>query len=259
MNVTIRMIGMATTFFWIFLIAFSASAMYSVKDVYFDFEKPQISITADSELLLSLPINIVNNGYYDIGPFHITTEVSDVDGNLITRGSTLIPIIRKGIGVNGFHNITLDINDLLTNRSYYLFDDTGLRIAEFVNLKIAEIIPIQASTNFSIPWGAPLYNFTLGKPETETFDLTHFKVIIPISFENHAFYDIFGNIQISMYNSAELFVGQGQTEIEVPQYSPYNGLVEFYVSMTEFTSSGHFEVFFQTQLFNYGPLVIPYG
>jgi hypothetical protein len=140
-----------------------------------------------------------------------------------------------------------------------LFNDTELRIAEFVSLRIAEIIPIQVTTNSSFPWGAPLYNFTLGKPEAEAFNLTHFRVIVPVSFENHAFFDVAGNIQVSMYNSAESFISQGQAIIEVPQHSPYNGFVEFYVLMTEFTSSGHFEVYFLTQLCNYGPLMIPYG
>jgi len=54
-------------------------------------------------------------------------------------------------------------------------------------------------------------------------------------------------------------VGEGQTNIEAHHNSPYNGHLELYVSMGGMTESGHFEVYFLTSLFNYGPLVIPYG
>lgn len=259
MRIPIRMIGIATTFFWIFLIAFFISAVYSAKDVHFQFSEPQICVTADNEVVLSLPVAIENRGFYNIGFFNITTEISDEEGFAITHGSTFIPVIKRNDVETITHNMTIDINNLLNADQSYLFNDAELRIYQMVSMRIAEAIPVQASTNLSMPWGAPFYNFGLGEPESADFNLTHFRVTVPVSFENHASFDIAGNIQIRMYNETDLLVADGETAIEVPQHSPYNGFVEFYVLISKRTNSGRFEVYFLTPFFTYGPLVIPYG
>ena len=259
MRIPIRMIGIATTFFWTFLIAFFVSAVYSIKDVHFDFGKPQMDITSDNKVVFSLPVSITNRGFYNIGSFNISTEVSDKEDFTITRGSTFIPVINKNDVATITHNMTIDVNDLLQRDKNYLFNDTELKIYEALSMRIADVIPVQASTNFSVPWSAPLYNFTLGKFEYATHNLTHFRVVVPISFENHAFFDLVGNIQIQMHNSTDILVSEGQTNIETHHNSPYHEYLELYVSMAEMTESGHFEVYFLTLLFNYGPLVIPYG
>jgi len=253
------MIDIATTFFWIFLIAFFISAVYSVKDVHFNFGQPQIEVTSDNKIIFSQPMSITNMGFYNIGSFNISTEVVDKEGFTITRGSTFTPVINKNDTVTITHNMTIDVNDLLQRDKNYLFNDTELKIYETVGLSIAEVIPVQGSTNFSMPWGAPLYNFTLGKAEYTAYNLTHVKVVVPISFENHAFFDLVGKIQIQMYNSINIVVGEGQTNIEAHHNSPYNGHLELYISMGGITASGHFEVYFLTTFFNYGLLVIPYG
>lgn len=259
MRIPIRMIGIATTFFWIFLIIFSVSAFYSVKDLQFDFGEPQLGLTSDNELLFSLPITIANNGYYNIGFFKIMTEISDEKGFIIMQGSTLVPVIGKGEKVTITHNMTINVNDILQSNESYLFNDADLKIYAMAGMRIAELIPVQASTNFSMPWGAPLYNFTLGEIQYAGYNLTHLGAVVPISFENHAFFDLAGDIQIRMYNDINALLGEGQTNIEAGQHSPYNGHVELYVSAVGISESGYFEVYFLTPLFNYGPLVIPYG
>lgn len=259
MRIPIRMIGIATTFFWIFLIAFFVSAVYSVKDVHFDFGEPQMDVTSDNKVVFSLPVSIANGGFYNIGSFNISTEISDKEGFTITRGSTFVLVIKKNDVVTITHNMTTDVNDLLQRDKNYLFNDTELKIYEALSMRIADVIPVQASTNFSMPWGAPLHNFTLGKPAYAPYNSTHFRITVPISFENRAFFDLVGNVQIQMYNSADILVGEGQTNIEAHHNSPYHGYLELYVSMVGMSESGHFDVYFLTPLFNYGPLVIPYG
>jgi hypothetical protein len=253
------MIGLATTFFWIFLIAFFVSAVYSLKDVHFDFGDPQTNLTSDNKFILSIPVSIINKGFYDIDSFNMSTEVFDREGLSIARGSTFIPIITKNASVTVTHNMTIDINDLLERYQDYLFNDTEVKIHEVVGMKIGDMVPLQASANFSVPWGAPLYNFTLGKAEYAAHNLTHFRAVVPVSFENHAPFDVVGTIQTRMYNSADEVIGNGQTSIEAYHNSPYNGYLELYVPITGITESGRFEIYFQTLLFNYGPLVISYG
>jgi hypothetical protein len=257
MRIPIRMISIATTFFWIFLIVFLVSAVYSAKDVRFNFGEPQIGLTSDNKILFSLPITIDNKGYYNIGCFNLTTEILDREGFRITRASTFIPVIEKDRQVTATHNVTIDINDL-QNSHDYLFNDTELEVRETVSIKLAEGIPVQASTNLSMPWGAPLYNFTLGEIEYAGLNGTHMTVTVPISFENHASFDLTGSIQMSMYNSISSLVSEGQTKIETPQNTQYYGHIELNVPITGITENGYFEVYFLTPLFEFGPLVIPY-
>ena len=253
------MLSIATTFFWLSLILFFVSAAYSVKDVRLDFGEPQIDTTSDYKILFSLPITVDNKGYYSIGSFNVTTEISDKEGFIITRSSTFISKIEQGKEITTAHNVTIDIDALSQDNQEYLFNDTELEIHEIIGLKLADVIPVQASTNFSIPWGAPLYNFTLGKIEYSAYNRTHTRAIVSISFENHAFFDLTGSVQIGMYKSPNIFLGQGQITINASQSAQYRGHIELTVPIAKISENGYFEAYFLTPLFNFGPLVIPYG
>jgi hypothetical protein len=259
MRIPIRTIGIATTVFWIFLIAFFVSAAYSARDIQFNFGDPQTGMNADNELFFSLPITIINKGFYNIGNFNVTSRIADRDGLEITHGSTLIPIIRRDEEIRAFHNVTLDVNDLLQRDQNYLFKDGEIRIHETVDLKLAEIIPVQAEANSTVPWGAPLYNFVIGEPQYLAYNTTHFKATVSISFENHAFFDLTGSIQLQMYNNANRHTGYGETAFVAPQHARCDGAVEFYVPISGVTSSGRFEAYVFSPLFSCGPWVIPYG
>ena len=259
MRIPIRMIGIATTFFWIFLIAFAVTAVYSLKDVQFDFGEPQTGTTADNRLFFSMPIKIFNRGFYDIGYFNVTSQITSGDGAIVASGTTFVPVIRKGEEITTSHMVTVSIGDLLQSNRNYLFNNTELRICESVGMRVAEMIPVQASTSFSVPWGAPLYGFALGAPEYSTYNATHLRVVVPVSFENHSFFDLAGTVQLRMFNSTGVYAGFGQTSVGARQGSSYDGLVEFYVGASRLTRSGSFEVSFLSSVFNYGPWVIPYG
>ena len=62
-----------------------------------------------------------------------------------------------------------------------------------------------------------------------------------------------------MYNSSDVLVGEGQTDFKAVERSPFHGFVELYALTSDLTDIGRFEVYFSTMLFDYGPLVIPYG
>jgi len=259
MRIPIQMLSIATTFFWLFLILFFVSAVYSVKDVRLDFGEPQIDTTSEYKILFSLPITVDNKGYYSIGSFNVTTEISDKEGFIITRSSTFISKIEQGKEIKTAHNVTIDIEALSQDNQEYLFNDTELEIHEIIGLKLANVIPVQDSTNFSIPWGAPLYNFALGKIEYMAYNRTHIRAIVSISFENHAFFDLTGNIQISMYKNPNIFLSQGQTTVNASQSAQYRGQIELTVPIAGISENGYFEAYFLTPFFNFGPLVIPYG
>lgn len=259
MNITIRMIGVATTIFWIFLIVFAISAAYSAKDIEFRFGEPQTAVTADNQLLLSLPITVVNRGLYNIDHFNVTSSVSDPYGSEITRSSTLVSVIRKGQNVTAYHNFTLSIDDLLQNYQSYVFNDTDLVVNESVGFWLAEVIPVQASGNVTMPWGAPLYGFTVGEPTARAYNSTHSLISVPVRFENHAFFDLAGTLEVHLRNTRHQ-IGQGQTDIMVTQGSRYDGFVDVYVTNSHAnTTRGSIEFYFSCPYFSYGPLVIPFG
>ena len=263
MNVPIRMLGIATSIFWIMLIAFIALAAYSVKDLNFDFGEPQFAIAPDGEFTFSLPVYIDNRGYYSLKEFHLSTVFSDAEGVKISRDSTFVPVIPHGESTTIVHNVTLSMDRLLERGEQYLFNDNDLNVSVTAGLNFAELLPAQISMNFTLPWGAPFYNFALGEPSYGWLDSTHAVVAVPMSFENHALFDIAGNIRIELYDSVNSLLGESQTVVYVPQQSTYEGEAEFSVPLDAASSStaqnGHFNVYFDIGLAEYGPLVISYG
>jgi hypothetical protein len=262
MNVPIRALGIATSIFWILLIAFLALSAYSFKDLNFDLGEPQFTTAPDGRLLFSLPLYIDNRGYCSLKEFQLMTVFSDAEGAEISRANTFVPVIPRGENVTIFHNVTLSMDSVLENAEQYLFNDNNLTASVTAGLTFAELLPTQISTNFTFPWGAPFYNFALGHPSFGRFDLTHSAVSVPMSFENHAAFDLAGNIRAELFDSAGSLLGESQTSFYVPQHSSYDGNLEFHVPLSTASSSaahnGHFNVYFSTPLFEYGPLVIPY-
>ncbi|NIQ05035.1 MAG: hypothetical protein GWO20_04670, partial [Candidatus Korarchaeota archaeon] len=246
-----------TTLFWIILIGFFISAVYSARDIQFHLGEPEIGLTADTEVLVSIPIEVDNQGFYNIGSFNLSTRISDNEGAEITEGHTFIPLIEQGKDVNARHNITLDIDSLLKNKPEYVFNDTEFVLHETIGLRLAEVIPVQASTNITVPWGGPLYNFSLGEIAYAVSNESYLTASVPISFANHAPFDLIGNIKIDVYNSTDALIGSGMTVLEVPQDTPYEGDIEFTVPVTAVTRNGYCEVHISTEVFHFGPLVIP--
>jgi hypothetical protein len=263
MNVPIRALGIATSIFWIFLIGFIALAAYSVKDLNFDMGEPLFGTSPDGQLMFSLPLYVDNRGYYSLKEFQLSTVFSDAEGVEISRANTFVPVIPHGENVTILHNVTLTADSLFEKGEQYLFNDNNLSVAVTAGLNFAEIFPAQISTNFTFPWGAPFYNFALGEPTFGRFNSTHGAVAVPMSFENHAFFDLVGNIRIELYDSGNSLLGESQTAFNVPQYSSYDGAAEFHVPLNMASLSaaqnGHCNVYFSTPIFEYGPLVIPYG
>jgi hypothetical protein len=257
------MIGIARTFFWLFLIIFSVSAIYSLKDIRLNYGQPQITLKEDDEILLSLPIAIVNPGYYDLDRLNISARVSDKQGLTTVEGFTFIPLIGRDATVNITHLMTLNMTEILRDHQDFLYNDTELQANVMVTMTAAKFIPIQVSSNLSIPWGAPLYNLTLGSPVFSSLGgpdfAAQYKVTIPISFDNHAFFDLEGIVQAKLYNDANTVIEKGEIDIKTPQHSQYHGNLELNIPVNLVTRSGHFEVFFKTPLFDFGPLEVFYG
>jgi hypothetical protein len=263
MNVPIRMLGIATTIFWMMLIVFIALAAYSIKDLNFGFGDPQFNTSPDGQIVFSLPLYIDNRGYYSLKDFYLSTVFADAEGAEISRDNSLVPVIPHGQKTTILLNVTLSFESLLENREKYLFNDNNLSVSVTAGLNFAELLPAQISTNFTFPWGAPFYNFALGEPSYGRFDSVHAALSVPMSFENHAIFDMAGNIRIELCDDADSLLGESQTTVYVPQQSAFDGNAEFQVPLNAASMlaahTGYFNVYFDTGFFEYGPLVIPYG
>lgn len=263
MKVPIRMLGIATTVFWVLLIAFIILAAYSVTDLRFDLGEPQLEMDTSGQLIFNLPLIIDNEGYYSLREFHISTLFSNSNGNELSRAHTLIPIIPSGETVTINHNVSLNMQEMYQNEDNYLFEDNDLQVSLSVGLNFAEVLPSQISTNFSFPWGAPFNNFNLDQPDINRFNITHAIVTVPISFENHAIHDIIGSIDLELYNGENTLLSQKQELINTPQQTFYNENIELFLpiddSSLDSVEDTYFHVYLSTLMFDYGPLVIPYG
>jgi len=262
MKVPIRMLGIATVIFWVFLAAFIALAAYSIKDLGLDVGETQVSTTAKGELLFSLPIFIDNKGYSSLNDMKITTVFFDESGAEISTASTAVPTISQGETATIMHKATLNLNALILIGEDYLLEDQNLAASVTTGLTLAELLPVKISTDFTYPWGAPFNNFRLSQPSVGSFNITHYSVVVPVSFENHAAFDLAGNIRIQLFSHDDKLLSETQTSFNAPRQSSYSDEVEFQIgsnSESLLNQNGHFNIYFSTALFEYGPLVIPYG
>jgi hypothetical protein len=162
MRLALRIIGIATTIFWIILIAFIATAAYSVKDVSFNIGETEVTISPDgTRAYFRINITIVNGGLYNVGSFNLTTEAY-LEGFLIAHNSTLIEVIRTGENVTATHTMRANIARLPQPVRDSLSNSTDFEVNAFVSLNVAEMIPVQASTNFTVPIPTVLRDYASG-------------------------------------------------------------------------------------------------
>lgn len=253
------MLGIATTIIWIILAAFIASAAYSMKDLSFSVGEPQFTSTSNNNLMITLPLFIDNRGYYSLKDLNLTTIFSDAQCNEISRASTFTAIIPQNQNTTILHNVTINLNSLTENASQYLFEDTNLTCTVTAGLNFAEIIPTQLATNLTFPWGAPFYNFALGQPHVGTTDVSHVAVSVPFSFDNHAAFDLTGDLRVKLYDEQNSLLAETQTALNAAKYSSSGGNLAFsnVTTLSTLSLNGYFEVYFSTSMFEYGPLVIP--
>jgi len=250
MKTVIRTLAWATYIFWIILIFFSVTAVYSAVQLAqgFRFGEPQTR-THNGTATLSLPLHINNVGFYDVSNLNLTTSISDSSGAFISYSSTFVQLIPRGGDSSLAHNITLDGNSMNSSElSHLLFADDNLTVDTTVTLDYAKVIPFALGTNLRMPWGAPLSNLTLGNVSMNGTSAT-----VPFSFENHSFFELNGTMRLEIIDNLDHVVGQGTVNILALPQSDYSDSLTVAVSGVPATA----RLYFQTSVFSYGPVVIP--
>ena len=258
MKYVLRALKWATIILWICFISLISTIVYSAANVRVKIEEAK-TFTEDNKLILAIPFTIINNGLHDISNLNFTTLITDKENQLLAKSVDLIDIIPKNEKTTIWHNISLNIQEIINDQNY-IFEDSNFTLLNNVSLNFAGVVPFTASNNLTMPWGAPLYNFTVGEPNFQVVNTTTSIASFNVSFENHSPYiNLEGSLKIEIFNENEEPLGMTYETISVPSNSFYEKTLSVYVETQKITSSGHINLTFETSTFSFGPLVIPYG
>jgi hypothetical protein len=259
MKQAIKALSFATKILWTIVLIFSITAAYSAMNLRVGFGKPETSVS-DTTVTLSTPLFINNTGFYEIADINITTHIKDHDNKDISTSTTIVPVLSPSDNIQKTHNMTLNISNLTKEFTYLAFNDSIFNVYTLVTLRFARVIPVQISLNATMPWGAPFYNFSIGDISLNYIEK---KIIAPLSFENHAFFSISGNMRLEVYNENSEQISTTEVLIEVPAGSGFRDSLEMEIDPSELTPEGQIHIFFETSMFNVGPImkswVIPHG
>lgn len=259
MRYAVRALGWATKIVWILMVFFAATSVYSALNVKMGFGQPQVFLSSGF-IIISVPLFVNNTGLYDLSELNMTVAVTDYNESFASTSTTFVPLIPRGSSIETAHNVSMSLDDTTSKLLDYLFNDTVFNLDLSLKLNFARAIPFQVSTNMTMPWGAPLYNFSIGQISYNFLNLTHQEAIIPISFENHSpYFSVDGFMRFEIYNDNGELLGFSVSDLNVPSHSGYDGQVETIVDVSKVTGSGEVHFYFETSAFSIGPVVMPYG
>ena len=252
MKIVIRMLSIATIILWIVILFFSVTAVYSVMNLGINVGEVQM-LPSSNGITFSLPFSITNNGYYELADLNLTTRVTDPNGTVLDLTETVVPSIPRGTTVNTSHTIPIDLDSILSmNHVALLLNDSSFNVEIFAGLNFARAVPVQLSTNATIPWGAPFAHFSIGRISVSPHNSTHSEATIPVSFENHAIIDITGTLKLEFYNNSNEQIASGMANINTPSQQSYADSLLVYTrqqDISKLTSIGNMHIIFETPVF----------
>lgn len=255
MRQAVRSLGWAISIFWIMLLLFTITVVYSALQIRPSFGEPSVHST-NGTFAVSLPMTLYNGGFYDISGLNITTQATDNEGSIVTRSTTLFPLISGGASATLRHNMSIAIQQAATSDlSHLLFMDSEFEVNTHLRLVYAKAFPFEISFNMSMPWGAPFANLTLGEVVVDPVNITHFRALIPVSFENHSFLEMNGTIALEIVDYLNNVVGTSSTSFDASPGSLSETSVEIIVSGNP-ANIREARLSFQTPYFSYGPMVM---
>jgi len=252
MKIAIRMLTLATIILWIVILFFSVTAVYSIMNVGINLGEVQM-LPSSKGITFFLPFSITNDGYYELADLNLTTRITEPNGTVLDVTETIIPSIPKGSDINASHTIPIDLESILSmDHVRLLLNDSSFNVEIFAGLNFARAVPVQLAMNVTMPWGAPLANFSVGTISVSPYNSTHSEASIPVSFENHAVLDIAGTLKLEVYNSLDEQIASGISAINVPSQQSYSDKFIVYprlYDVSKITGSGNIHMIFETPMF----------
>jgi hypothetical protein len=256
MRQAVRSLGWAISIFWIVLLLFTITVVYSASLIRPSFGEPSMH-SSNGTFTVSLPLTLYNGGFYDISVLNITTRAMDYKGSLVISSTTLVPLILGGASATLRHNMSIAIEQAATSDlSHLLFMDSEFEVDTHLRLVYAKAFPFEISFNMSMPWGAPFANLTLGEIVVEPMNITHFRTLVPVSFENNSFLEMNGTLGLEIVDYMNNVVGVSLTPFDALPGSPSETTVEILVSGNP-ANIREARLSFETPYFSYGPMVMP--
>lgn len=254
MKIAIRMLGIATLILWIIIVFFFITAAFSVLNLSGSINLGEAQMLPSSKgITFTLPFSISNNGYYELADFNVTTRVTDTNGTLLDQSETFIPSIPRDTSVNATHTVPIELDYIMSTENVpLLLNDSSFNLEIFAGLNFARAIPVQISTNATIPWGAPFSHFSIGEISASRFNNTHSIASIPVRFENHAVLDLVGILKLEFYGDSQELIAYGERAINVPSNYRYNNIFTAYPrqqDVPKLTSGGDVHVIFENPAF----------
>jgi hypothetical protein len=252
MKIAIRMLSIAAIILWIVILFFSVTAVYSVMNLGINIGEIQM-LPSSNGIAFSLPFSITNNGYYELADLNLTTRVTDPNGTVLDLTETLVPSIPRDSNVNATHTISVDLDSILSMEHVsLLLNDSSFNVEIFAGLNFARVVPVQLSTNATIPWGAPFAHFSMGTISVSPHNSTHVEAAIPVSFENHAVIDITGTLKVEVYSNSNERIASGIASVNAPSQQRYADDLIVYARQqdaSKLTGSGKMHLIFETPVF----------
>jgi len=256
MKQSVRALGWAINIFLIMLLLFTITVVYSALLIRPSFGEPLLD-SSGGTFTVSLPLTLYNGGFYDISGLNITTRATDYQGSLVTSSTTLFPLVSGETSATIRHNMSISLEQAATtNLSHLLFTDSDLDVSAHLRLVYARIFPFEISFNMSMPWGAPFANLTLGGISVVPVNITHSRVSIPVSFENHSFLEMTGVISLEIVDNVGNVVGTSSTSFDAPPGNPSGATIEILMSGNP-SNIRNARLSLETPYFSYGPVVMP--
>ncbi|HIE14127.1 TPA: hypothetical protein EYP70_02530 [Candidatus Bathyarchaeota archaeon] len=253
MKQSIRALGWAITLSMIILFAFLGTAVYSMVQMILEGQGIKLGEISgrisNATLVLCVPLIINNTSQYDITCFNVTLVLRDKNGTVISNQTALIQRVESGSAKTAINNLTLNLADLISKIRDLLFQDTEFKVGLLLSFKYAYMLSFHVDTsNLSMPWGAPLYGFSItGFSAPYNITMTECYIDIYLSFENHAFFDINGTLRIEMFNDRNEPIGIGIKTVSVSSNQSFADAVTVHIDkLTGYTGSGYVKIYFES-------------
>ena len=249
MKIVTRVLGLGTAILWIAILILSVTAVLSARNLGFSVGELQ-SFPSREGVVLGLPFFVKNEGYFDIDNLNVTARITDFNGTLITHSTTFVPVIPRGNSVEAVHNISIDLQEVMSMRgTHLLFNDSALDLDLSIMLNFGYALPVRLSMNATLPWGAPFSSVSVGEITILGNNSTHGELMIPVSFENHSGLPVAGAMQLEIYTDEDTLVASGKTDLNIPSQRGYSGQVHAYPlleALSELTERGRVHLIFET-------------
>ncbi len=257
MRQTARILGWTITILTILIFSFLGVTLYSLaRMVMYDegFKIGEISFgLSDEGYTLSIPLTINNTSYLEISDLNIISYIKDSRGIIISNATTMFGSIPRGYSKTKNHTLSLNINDILgKNLTYLLFSDSELKIDTSISMRYANIFSFKMSIkNITIPWIAPIGNFSVGRPKgpyPKPGEPSTYIIIIPVSFINRSPFRMNGTLIVKLYNNEGVLLGEGSNHINIKPATLFIEKIKIELDrafMKNYTGSGYIQIYFR--------------